>query len=110
MVIPQDVRALVGEALRDKLTQLGAEVLCLSVGGQHAHVQAKMPFGTARILLGRAKVHSWFALRDRGWESKLWGKRGKELPIRDRQHQINVYHYIMRHADEGAWVWSALRQ
>ena len=110
VVIPEALRAVVGEALREKLEALGAQVLSLSVGGQHAHVQARMPFNVARKWLGKAKVHAWFRLRERGWKSKLWGKRGKELPIRDRQHQINVYYYVMRHQQEGAWVWSALRK
>jgi hypothetical protein len=103
-------RPFVGTALRDKLQQLGALVLCLSAGGQHAHILAKLPDDQARAWLGRAKKHAWFELRDRGWVGHMWGKRGKELPVRDRRHQLNVYYYILAHAKEGAWVWSLMNE
>jgi hypothetical protein len=100
-------RPLVGIAVRDKLHALGAFVLCLSVSGQHVHILAKLPGRSARDWMGRAKRHVWFELRDQcGWTSQMWGKRGKELPVRDRAHQLNVYRYILDHAKEGAWVWT----
>lgn len=55
--------------------------------------------------MGVAKKHSAFEAKAQGWQGKLWGKRGKELPVRDRAHQRNVYYYILDHAKEGAWVW-----
>ena len=55
--------------------------------------------------MGKAKLLAWFELRDKcGWVGQLWAKRGKELPIRDRAHQLNVYRYVLRHANQGAWV------
>ncbi|HEY1376116.1 MAG TPA: hypothetical protein VGF55_04950, partial [Gemmataceae bacterium] len=107
VVFSREQRELVGMALRDKLQQIGAFVLCISVGGQHVHVLAKLPPGVARAWMGKAKRHTWFELRDRcGWTAQMWGKRGKELPVRDRAHQLNVYGYILDHAKEGAWVWT----
>jgi hypothetical protein len=105
VVLPKDLRPVVGTALRERLEQLGVLVLCLSVGGQHVHILAKTPRGEARNLAGAAKLHAWHVLRSHGWRKKLWAKRGKEKPVRDREHQLNVYAYILSHAQEGAWVW-----
>jgi hypothetical protein len=51
------------------------------------------------------KKYAWFEMRDKGWKTKLWGKRGKFLRVRDRKHQLNVFYYILRHGEQGAWVW-----
>ena len=102
--------ALLGGALVGRLQQLGAFVLCAAVGRQHAHLLAKLPRRQARPWSGLAKKHAWFVARDRGWVGKLWGKRGKQGPVRDRRHQLNVYHYILDHVKEGAWVWCWTRK
>ncbi len=106
VVLPVALRPVVGTAIRERLQGLGALVVCLSVSGQHLHVLVKMPFGQSRRWMGLAKRHVWFVLRDRGWIGKLWGKRGKTVVIKDRAHQLNVYRYILRHAAQGAWVWT----
>jgi hypothetical protein len=108
VAFPENLRSVVGEAMRDQLVRLGADVLCVAVSGQHAHLLAKLPEGQARHLLGLAKKHVWFVLREQGWKTQLWGKRGKEILIEDRQHQVNTYRYILDHVHEGAWVWSRL--
>jgi hypothetical protein len=104
--LPPPLRSTVGTALKERLEGLGAFVLCMAVAGQHVHLLTKIPKGAARDWSGTAKQHAWFVLRERGWKGKLWGKRGKAVTIRDRRHQLNVYRYILRHADEGAWVWA----
>jgi hypothetical protein len=98
-------REIVGGALVARLQQLGAFVLCAAVSRQHAHLLAKVPRRQARPWSGLAKKHAWFVARDRGWVGKMWGKRGKQSPVRDRAHQLNVYYYILNHVKEGAWVW-----
>jgi hypothetical protein len=108
VVIPRDLRPAVGAAVRDKLQALDAYVLSISAGGQHLHCQVKMPPAQTRTWVGHAKRHTWFELRDRGWVGRLFAAGGKFKPIRDRKHQINTYHYILEHAAQGAWVWSAL--
>lgn len=108
VVFPWDFREVVGNAVVEKLEQQGAIVACIAVARQHVHVLAKLPPGKARAFMGVAKKHVWFVLRDRGWAHKVWGKRGKALPVRDRRHQLNVYRYIMDHEKEGAWVWTML--
>jgi hypothetical protein len=99
-------RPVIGGAVRDRLQDQGAFVLCLSQGGQHLHLLAKLPLECdARIVMGLAKKHAAFEAKALGWQGKLWAKRGKELRVRDRAHQLNVYRYILKHALEGAWVW-----
>jgi hypothetical protein len=99
-------RKIVGAALRDKLMALGAQVLCVSMGSTHAHILAKMPPGpTPRLWVGRAKAKASLVAKDHGWSGKLWGVRSKITPIRNRQHQLNTFGYILAHVDEGAWVW-----
>jgi hypothetical protein len=99
-------RPVIGGGLRDRLEQEGAQVLCVAVGWQHAHALAKMPPPPIpRYWVGLAKRHVTFRLHDLGWRGEVWGKRGKNVPVRDRKHQLNVFRYILRHAEQGAWVW-----
>jgi len=99
-------RHIVGTALRDRLKKLGAYVVAIAVDLQHVHLQLKLPPREAMSWIGLAKKHAWFELRETGFHSGLWGKRAKVVPIKDRAHQVNVYRYIMRHAQHGAWVWN----
>src|SRR5947209_1153828 len=106
VVIPAEWRQKIGEPLRDKLRTLGAMVLCVSVSGQHAHLLAKMPPGRIpRKWVGQAKKHAKFLANEAGWTGKLWAVGSKPEPVNDRKHQLNVFNYILRHAEQGAWVW-----
>lgn len=106
VIVPAAWRSIIGEAVRDRMQDLGAFVLCVAQGGQHLHMLAKLPHDAdARDWMGRAKKHSSFEVKARGWKGKLWGKRGKEKPVKDRQHHRNTYRYILDHEKEGAWVW-----
>jgi hypothetical protein len=98
-------RAIVGGAVVARLQHLGAFVLCAAVSRQHIHILVKLPRQQARPWSGLAKKHAWFIARDQGWVGKMWGKRGKQDPVRDRRHQLNVYRYILDHEKQGAWVW-----
>jgi acetylornithine deacetylase/succinyl-diaminopimelate desuccinylase family protein len=103
-----EFRAVVGAALRERLIGLGAEVIAVAMSATHAHILAKMPDSkeVQREWMGLAKKHAWFLARDKGWEGQMWGKRGKGVPIKDYDHQINAFNYIARHKKEGAWVWT----
>ena len=103
-------REIVGLGLRDRLQQLGGRVLALSVSGCHCHLQVELEDCDVRLPLGVAKQHAWYALRAVAWKQKLWAKRCKVVRIRDRQHQRRVYRYVLKHREEGAWVWSELEQ
>jgi hypothetical protein len=99
-------RPKIGRPLEEKLRRAGAFVLCIAVSSQHVHVLAKLPLGAKpRIWMGLAKKHATFEVRKSGWQGKLWAKRGKELPVKNRRHQLKVYRYILDHRAQGAWVW-----
>jgi hypothetical protein len=98
-------REIIGRALVGRLQLLGGFVLCIAVAGKHAHILAKLPSGDAREPCGLAKKHAWFEARDRGWTGEMWALRPKIIRIRTRGHQLNAYHYILDHENEGAWVW-----
>ena len=104
VVFPSALRKSVGVALEEKLNQLGAWVLIESVSGQHVHMLVKLPAKLARIWLGRAKMHTSFELKKLRWTGKVWGVRCRVERVRNKAHQVNAFHYIQRHADEGAWV------
>lgn len=105
-MLTSDERQVAALAIRDKLEGLGAFVLVVAMSGQHAHLIAKLPPSEARNLVGRAKKHVYFELRDRGHVGHVWGKSSKETPIDDRGHQVNEYHYVPRHREQAAYVWS----
>jgi hypothetical protein len=106
VTVPPDWRPVLGRAFRDKLLEIGAEVLCVSLGSTHAHVLAKMPPGEVpRQWMGRAKVAANFKGKDQGWSGKMWAVRSKVIPIADREHQLNTFGYVLRHIEEGTGVW-----
>ena len=95
----------------EMLLRLEAQLLCLSMGGQHCHLLAKMPPGPVpKEWIGRAKKHSHFIANERKWDGKLWAVGSKVIPVRDRAHQMNVFNYILNHAEEGAWIWDFRKQ
>jgi hypothetical protein len=89
----------------ERLQGLGAFVLTASMSAQHGHLLMKLPQDKPREWVGLAKKHAWFVARDAGWEGLLWGVRSQALPIKDRAHQLNVHRYILKHKEQGAWVW-----
>jgi hypothetical protein len=62
----------------------------------------------ARFYVGIAKERSAKALAAAHFVTpgRVWAKRGKIVPISDREHQVRVMNYIIEHASEGAVVWS----
>ena len=99
-------RAIVGNALREKLERLDCAVAALSVSASHMHVMAGLPRGNWKHVVGVAKRHTWFELHEQtGFTGDLWAKGSKVIPLRDRAYQTNVYLYIRRHAEQGAWLW-----
>ncbi len=99
-------REIVGGAVRERLIGLGSQVIAIGMSATHVHVQVQLPPAQARQWTGFAKRHAWFVARDRGWIGQLWAKRSRAEPIRDRKHQENTFAYIVRHRNEGAWVWT----
>ena len=129
VVLSEDARGVAVDAIVYALRDVhGLEVLAVSVGGMHLHVLAR--FGVpgmkptasrrglrhrdlkwadpARYYLGIAKERSAKALAQQQLVKPggVWAKRGKIVPVADRQHQVNVFFYIIDHLQEGAAVWN----
>jgi len=99
-------REIAGRAVVEMLFQQTIEVLTVSLGAVHLHILARFPDAQVRPKVGRAKKHACFTLRDDGFRGRLWETGSGVVPIADRQHQLNVFAYIVRHGEEGAWVWT----
>ncbi|HDZ20524.1 hypothetical protein LCGC14_0162870 [marine sediment metagenome] len=105
VVLNVDQRRIAGEALVEMLLKQEVEVLALSVDAVHFHLLARFGDLPARAVVGRAKKHATFTLQRGGHRRRVWGKRARVLPIKDRAHQVNVFRYILSHATSGAWTW-----
>jgi hypothetical protein len=98
-------RPTVGTAVVSRTRELGGFVYVAAVSVGHMHLLAKLPSDETRNSMGSAKKHAWFTAREHGWTGKLWAKRGKFTPVRDRRHLDSVLRYIIAHEKQGAWVW-----
>ena len=134
VVFNPDQRHIACLALAEALLFHEVELVDLCVGATHYHALARFtPFVDTRApsprpprrgshrpstnrdprhIMGLAK--SWAArklvLAGLFPHEKVWAKRGKELPVESRAHQLWVVRYIRDHAaKEGASVWSLIR-
>jgi len=98
-------RELLGREVVRQAREQGIELLSLSVGGQHLHLQFRCDPRCVIRTLGNLKRALWYARKGAGDGSRLWGRGRKVVPIRSRAHQERVLRYILDHRDEGAWVW-----
>ena len=106
-IFTPEQRVWVGEALLNAIRGTERRCLTVAVGPSHSHVliEADDNLSAAKALTGRLKRVSSYALRDR-LPGQIWAQRGKPIRIRDREHQLNVFNYILDHAEkEGAWTW-----
>ncbi len=123
-----EARRVVCEELQDSLVRHGAEPIVISVSVMHMHVLARFPLegkpafaerglrgkptsavdDPVRHIMGLAK--QWSAKRliaeNLTAPGGIWAGKGKIVPIKDRSHQVRVYHYILNHGPkEKAAVW-----
>jgi len=105
VVLSPRQRVVAGQSLVESLRDLGVLLMAASVDGTHYHLLGRFPPDGVRSLVGRAKMHVAFVLRDHGIRGGVWAARCRALPVRSRSHQLNVFHYILDHARRGAWVW-----
>jgi REP element-mobilizing transposase RayT len=99
-------REVAGKALVEMLVRRQIEVLAMAVDQSHFHTLGRFTDTNVRPIVGRAKKHAFFKLRDQGYSGKLWGHGADVVPITGRRHQVSVFNYIVRHATHGAWVWT----
>ena len=84
----------------------GMRLIALAVNTNHLHALICCPDHDPRKWLGRAKGRvARQLLVTRRTDGRVWGKRCGVRPIENRAHQVATFHYILRHANEGAKVW-----
>lgn len=108
IVIGAELRAAVLAAIVEKLHSDQLQILVASVDSKHLHLLGRFADHRPREWVGRAKKHSSHLFRQGGLRTDvggLWARRCGVKPIIDRQHQVNVFHYIDGHRQQGAVVW-----
>jgi REP element-mobilizing transposase RayT len=105
VLIPANLREVVGRAFLAKLQQKEMRVLALSVAGMHVHILAELPelFQRMHTIVGECKVAACLAVRKQ-MPGRLWARHGKFKLVDNPEYQKRVYKYILR--QEGAWLWS----
>lgn len=78
----------------------------MALSGRHLHIQFKCQHGQVISTLGELKRKIWFARAETGFANKLWSGGRKIIPVKTRGHHLATFRYILKHRDEGAWVWS----
>jgi hypothetical protein len=99
-------RPIVLNALCASLEKWKIQLVVLSVDATHVHLLARFPLHNPRHFIGVAKKESSaFLTRDHGFPSGgLWSRRCECVPIADREQQLSVVRYILRHQQQKAAV------
>jgi REP element-mobilizing transposase RayT len=106
--IASALKQLLANLFAERLLQDGIEVLIISCDGIHVHLLARFPDHEVRHWVGLAKKHASLSLRQAGLrdtEGGLWSKKCGVKPVKDRDHQVSVFHYIDDHQLEGGKIW-----
>lgn len=102
----KEQRRIAGQCFVEKFHEIGIELLAISMDRVHYHLLGRFPDNQVRQPVGRAKKHASQILTHYGLPGVVWAVRSRNLPLRNRQHQKNVYTYILAHANKGAWTWN----
>ena len=106
VVIPQELREVVGTEIRDELNRLSHRILAISVAATHCHILVELPDDKKEIkrIVGESKRKASVAVRKQ-LPGRVWAHDGKYESVDTPEHQRNVYNYIWnKQAD--AWIWS----
>ena len=103
--IPEHLYDDIGQAFLRKCRKGEHQVLAVSVGATHSHLQVELPddYIGAQQFSYRLKQAGSHAVRDT-LPGTIWARGSKPIEIRDRAHQKKVFRYICDHAKEGDWV------
>jgi REP element-mobilizing transposase RayT len=104
VVIPPDLRRVVGKSILAKLNKLHFRTLAMAVAGMHVHFLAELPADIKKVrhVVGQCKAVSSHQIRDR-LPGRVWGHGGSFKPVDTPEYQQHVYQYILDQED--AWIW-----
>ncbi len=107
IMIPADLRRVVGEVILAKTGKQSYRVFAICVGITHTHVLAELPddYDGARRIVGTWKQASSHAVRAE-LPGQVWAEGGKPIEVNSRGHQNEVFGYIIDYVKEDAWVWT----
>ena len=103
VIVPRELRAVVGQACLERFQTEDIYVHRLSVGGQHVHVAIDCLPDGIKQMIGRVKKVSSHRIRDT-IPGKVWSHGCNVVPVQDEQHWRNVLRYILDHA-RNSWVY-----
>jgi REP element-mobilizing transposase RayT len=99
-------RSDLGKAAVHHLQNRNIQLLSMALGGQHLHLQLKSERQAIVDTLGRLKRALCHQRCSSGNNAPLWAVGRKIVPIKSRDHQEAVFHYILAHKEQSAWTWS----
>jgi len=108
IVLKEPLRETIGRALLEKLTKESINVLCIAVAPTSSHLLVELPndYDTALKCSYGLKQASSHAVRLE-LPGKVWAQGGKPIRVKNRDHQQQLYPYILRHrTKEDAWTWA----
>ena len=105
VVFEEAIWQTVADALRKKLTERGHRVLAVAASAVHVHLLAELPNlpSLYKHEVGVAKRYATERVKQ-AITGHLWAQGGAFKPIRDHDHQRNVFEYITK-KQRPAWVW-----
>jgi len=109
-IAPND-RDPIGRLLLENFAHNQTPILALAVCKNNFHALIQCADHNPKRILGLAKRHVTFSfspiINEQTHERRqIWAGEGGIKPIRDREHAVNTFNYILAHINEGGWVWS----
>lgn len=107
MIIPPTLREQVGRAILRKIRSQRSRVIIIAVSGMHAHgiTQLATDRGQVKRVIGTWKQASSHAIRTE-FPGRIWAEGSDPVPIKNHEHQVNAFNYILEHEEHGAWLWT----
>ena len=106
VIIPEALRLTIVEAFALALIGMGWRVLVASCSDKHLHALAELPTNRAQTkrIVGDAKRIASREVR-REMPGSVWSAGGEYKPIKNRDHQVETFFYILERQEVGARVW-----
>jgi REP element-mobilizing transposase RayT len=105
VVLPEELRRLIGRVIVDELYRLGHRILAIAVAATHCHILVELPDDMKEIrrIVGECKRKASVEVKKQ-LPGRVWAHDGKYGKVDSADHQRNTYRYILNQED--AWVWS----